>query len=251
MNKPPAVMLITGASRGIGAATALMAASRGWSIGVGFRERADVAEGVVNHCRTQGVSAVALQADVADEQSVLGMFERCDAELGPLSCLVNNAGVLFPTTRVEDLTVDRLRRGFDVNVVGAFICAREAVRRMSRSRGGSGGSIVNVSSAASYLGSPNEFVDYAATKGALDTMTIGLALEVADQGIRVNAVRPGLIDTEIHAAAGVPDRVDLLKANVPMKRGGTADEVASLILYLASDEASYMTGSLVNVAGGR
>lgn len=244
-------MLITGASRGIGAATAILAARRGWSVAVSYRSQADAANDVVSTCRAAGANATAVQCEVADEASVVAMFGACEAELGAPTCLVNNAGVLFPMSRLEDMTVDRVRRVFDVNVIGAFLCAREAVRRMATDNGGAGGSIVNVSSAASYLGSPNEFVDYAATKGALDTMTIGLAQEVARRGIRVNGVRPGLIDTDIHADAGVPDRVQALSDNVPMGRGGEASEVAELILYLASDGASYVTGANVNVAGGR
>ena len=244
-------MLITGGSRGIGAATAMLAAERGWDIALTYNHRADDAAAVVQQCRDHGVSALAHQCDVSDEASVIALFERCTTDLGQLTCLVNNAGILFEMSRLEDMDVDRVRRVVDVNIVGAFLCTREAVRRMATDRGGDGGAIVNVSSAASYLGSPNEFVDYAATKGALDTMTIGLAKEVANRGIRVNGVRPGLIETEIHSDAGMPDRVERLAPNVPMQRGGTADEVAALILYLASDDASYVTGTNVNIAGGR
>lgn len=244
-------MLITGASRGIGAATAIMAARRGWSVGVTYRSKQHEAEQVVESCRELGAEAIAFHCEVADEASVVAVFDECRVVLGQPTSVINNAGVLFPMSRVEDMSVERLRRVFDVNVIGAFVCAREAVRRMATDNGGSGGTIVNVSSAASYLGSPNEFVDYAASKGALDTLTIGLAKEVADRGIRVNAVRPGLIDTDIHADAGVPDRVARLQQHVPMRRGGTADEVASLILYLAGSESSYITGSLMNVTGGR
>ncbi|MCL4144125.1 UNVERIFIED_CONTAM: hypothetical protein GTU68_025863 [Idotea baltica] len=244
-------MLVTGGSRGIGAATAVSAAQSGWNVAISYHAKKAAADEIVNRCRDHGVAAFAQQCEVADEASVLELFARCDQELGPLGCLVNNAGILFAMSRLEDMDVDRVRRVTEVNTIGAFLCAREAVRRMATDRGGQGGSIVNVSSAASYLGSPNEFVDYAMTKGAMDTMTIGLAKEVADRGIRVNGVRPGLIDTDIHADAGVPDRVDRLKDGVPMRRGGTADEVASLILYLASDGASYVTGTNVNIAGGR
>lgn len=245
------VMLITGGSRGIGAATARMAAVEGYDVCVNYASNADAANAVVADCRAVGVSAMAVQADVSDEQQVIDLFEETEAELGPLTVLVNNAGILHAASRLETFTVERLREVVDVNIIGAFLCAREAVRRMSIGHGGEGGAIVNVSSAASYLGSANEFIDYAATKGAMDTMTIGLANEVATEGIRVNAVRPGLIDTEIHASAGIPDRVERLAGNVPMKRGGSAEEVASLILYLASDAASYVTGTLVNVSGGR
>lgn len=245
------VMLITGGSRGIGAATAVMAAAEGYDICVNYASNADAAAAVVDECRAAGASAMAVQADVSDEDQVIELFEQTEAELGPLTVLVNNAGILHTASRLETFSIDRLREVVDVNVIGAFLCAREAVRRMSTALGGAGGSIVNVSSAASYLGSANEFIDYAATKGAMDTMTIGLSKEVATEGIRVNAVRPGLIDTEIHASAGIPDRVERLAHNIPMQRGGTAEEVASLILYLASDAASYVTGTLVNVSGGR
>lgn len=245
------VVLITGGSRGIGAATAVLAARRGWSVALSYHTNEVAAGEVVAACQQAGARAAAFQCEVADEASVISLFDQCTAALGTPTCLVNNAGILFEMSRLEDMDVERVRRVIEVNVVGAFLCAREAVRRMSTEHGGAGGTIVNVSSAAAYLGSPNEFVDYAASKGALDTMTIGLAHEVADRGIRVNSVRPGLIDTDIHADAGMPDRVERLGANVPMKRGGTAAEVASLILFLASNESSYMTGGLINVAGGR
>ena len=244
-------MLITGGSRGIGAATARMAAAEGYDVCVNYANDASAAAAVVSDCRSAGVSAMAVQADVSDEQQVIDLFEETEAELGALTVMVNNAGILHTASRLDTFTVERLREVVNVNVVGAFLCAREAVKRMSTQHGGAGGAIVNVSSAASYLGSANEFIDYAATKGAMDTMTIGLAKEVAAEGIRVNAVRPGLIDTEIHASAGIPDRVERLAHNIPMQRGGTADEVAALILYLASDAASYVTGTLVNVSGGR
>ncbi len=245
------VMLITGGSRGIGAATARMGAAAGYDVCVNFTENEAAAAEVVADCRATGVSAMAIQADVRDEQQVIDLFQESQSELGELTVLVNNAGILHTQARVDEFSMERLREVVDVNIIGAFLCAREAVRQMSTRHGGEGGSIVNVSSAASYLGSPNEFVDYAATKGAVDSMTIGLAKEVAAEGIRVNAVRPGLIDTEIHASSGEPDRVQRLASNVPMQRGGTAEEVAALILYLVSDAASYVTGSLVNVSGGR
>jgi len=244
-------MLITGASRGIGAATARKAAAAGYAVGVGFRQNEDAATEVVAACEAAGSTAVALQVDCSNEASIMAMFERCDSELGQLTSMVNNAGIIHPVARVEDLTAERLHEVFSVNAIGAFLCAREAVRRMATDRGGVGGTIVNVGSAAAYLGSGNEFVDYAATKGAVDTMTLGLAKEVADRGIRVNCVRPGLIDTTIHADAGVPNRVELLQGNIPMQRGGSADEVADLIMYLASDQSSYITGALMNVSGGR
>ncbi len=244
-------MLITGGSRGIGAATARMAAADGYDVCVNYANDATAAATVVADCRAAGVSAMAVRADVSNERDVVDLFEETEAELGPLTVMVNNAGILHTASRLDTFTVERLREVVEVNIIGAFLCAREAVKRMSTDHGGEGGAIVNVSSAASYLGSANEFIDYAATKGAMDTMTIGLAKEVAAEGIRVNAVRPGLIDTEIHASAGIPDRVERLAGNIPMLRGGTADEVASLILYLASDAASYVTGTLVNVSGGR
>ena len=245
------VMLITGGSRGIGAATALQAAAAGYDVCVNYTQNAAAAATVVEGCRAVGASAMAVRADVRDEQQVIELFEETEAELGPLTCLVNNAGILHTQARVDEFTIERLREVVEVNVIGAFVAAREAVRRMSTRHGGAGGTIINVSSAASYLGSPNEFVDYAATKGAIDTMTIGLAKEVAAEGIRVNAVRPGLIETEIHASSGEPGRVGRLAANVPMQRGGSADEVASVILFLASDSSSYVSGSLINVSGGR
>ncbi len=244
-------ILITGASRGIGAATARLAAARGYAVGVNYRENAAAANEVVADIVTAGGRAVALQADVSREPDILAMFARADAELGPLAALVNNTGVLETQMRVEALTAARLDRILATNVKGPFLCAREAVRRMSTRHGGPGGAIVNVSSAAARIGSPGEYVDYAASKGALETMTIGLAKEVAEEGIRVNAVRPGHIYTDIHAAGGEPGRVDRVKAMVPMKRGGRPDEVAAAILWLLSDEASYVTGSILDVAGGR
>lgn len=244
-------MLVTGGSRGIGAATALLAAERGWSVAVNYSTNSLAADEVVRQIRAAGGHAIAVQADVGDEAQVMAMFARVDAKFGRLDALVNNAGVVDVAQRVDGMTAQRLKRMFDINVIGAFLCAREAVRRMSTRHGGEGGSIVNVSSAASRLGSPNQYVDYAASKGAIDVMTIGLAKEVATEGIRVNAVRPGLIETEIHASGGMPDRVRELAPQVPMQRGGSAREVANAILWLMSDEASYTTLSLVDVSGGR
>jgi NAD(P)-dependent dehydrogenase (short-subunit alcohol dehydrogenase family) len=244
-------MLITGGSRGIGAATAVLAAAAGWDVAITYNSQVAAANEIVANCVKQRRSAKAYQCDVSDEAAVVRVFAEAQSDLGPLRCLVNNAGILFEMTRLEDLTADRIRRVLDVNVTGAFLCAREAVRSMSFSHGGAGGSIVNVSSAAAYLGSPNEFIDYAASKGALDTMTIGLAKELADQGVRVNGVQPGLIDTEIHGDAGMPDRVVRLQGNVPLQRGGTPEEVASVILFLAGAESAYMTGANLPVAGGR
>lgn len=245
------VVLITGGSRGIGAATALLAAQQGYAVAVNYTANSLAADEVVRQIRASGGQAVAVQADVADEAQVLGMFAKVDAKLGRLSALVNNAGVVDVTARVEDMNVTRWKRMFDINVIGTMLCAREAVRRMSCRHGGDGGAIVNVSSAAARLGSPGQYVDYAAAKGAVDAFTIGLAKEVAAEGIRVNAVRPGLIETDIHASGGLPDRVRDLAHLVPMQRGGSAEEVAQAIVWLLSDAASYTTMSLLDVSGGR
>lgn len=245
------VLLVTGGSRGIGAATALLAAAKGYAVAVNYAAQAAAANEVVGRIRSQGGKAIAVQADVADESAVLRMFETIDTQLGRLTALVNNAGVVDVAARVEEMTVARFKRMFDINVLGSFVCAREAIRRMSTRHGGTGGAIVNVSSAASRLGAPGQYVDYAAAKGAIDVFTIGLAKEVAADGIRVNAVRPGLIETDIHASGGIPDRVKQLAHLVPMQRGGTAEEVAQAIVWLLSAEASYTTMSLVEVSGGR
>lgn len=245
------VVLITGASRGIGAATARLAAERGDNVAVNFARNGEAAQAVVDGCQAAGVNAIAVRADVADERAVMAMFDLVSGELGPIDVLVNNAGILHHQMRFDEMAVERWRELLDVNVVGAFLCAREAVRRMSTRHGGAGGAIVNVSSAASYLGSPGEYVDYAASKAAIDTLTIGLGKEVAAEGIRVNAVRPGVIVTDIHASGGEPDRVERVAPSVPMQRGGEPIEVARTILWLASDEASYITGTIVNCSGGR
>ena len=245
------ILLVTGGSRGIGAATARLAAARGYAVCLSYRSNADAAAAVVADIERAGGQAIALAADVASQADVLRLFERVDARLGRLTALVNNAGILERQTTLLDIDAGRLQRVLATNVIGAFLCAREAVRRMSTKLGGAGGAIVNVSSMASKLGSPGEYVDYAASKGAIDSMTIGLAREVAAEGIRVNAVRPGVIYTDIHASGGEPGRVDRVKSAVPMRRGGTADEVARAILWLLSEEASYSTGTFIDVSGGR
>jgi len=249
MSKP--VIIITGASRGIGAATAQLAAARGYAVCVNYVHNQAAAQAVVDAIRAAGGEALAVAGDVAVEADVLKLFQVVDNELGTLSALVNNAGILEHQMRVEEMDVARLRRVFTTNIIGSFLCAREAVRRMSTKFGGKGGAIVNLSSMAAKLGGPGEYVDYAASKGAIDAMTVGLAKEVADQGIRVNAVRPGVIYTDIHASGGEPGRVDRVKDSVPMRRGGSAEEVAQAVLWLLSDAASYSTGSFIDVAGGR
>ncbi len=245
------IMLITGGGRGIGAATARLAAARGYAVAVNYRTDAAAAQDVVDEIRDAKGVAIAVQADVGVEEEVLEMFRTVDDTLGRLDVLVNNAAVLEQQMTLETMTVERINRVLQTNVVGAFICAREAVKRMSTAHGGRGGAIVNVSSASARLGSPFEYIDYAASKGAIDTMTMGLSKEVAEVGIRVNAVRPGPILTTMHARGGEPDRVDRVKSAVPMRRGGTPDEIARSILWLASDEASYTTGALLDVSGGR
>lgn len=245
------IVLITGGGRGIGAAVALLAAQRGFAVAVNYASNSLAADEVVRTIRAGGGTAIAVQADVGDEAQVLAMFEKVDAKLGRLTALVNNAGVVDMKARVDEMSVARLERMFRINVIGSFVCAREAVRRMSTKYGGNGGAIVNVSSAASRLGSPGQYVDYAASKGAIDTFTIGLAKEVADEGIRVNAVRPGLIETDIHASGGMPERAAMLAPTVPMKRTGTPEEIAGAIVWLLSPEASYTTAALLDVTGGR
>ena len=247
----PQTLIVTGSSRGIGAATALLAAQRGYVVCVNYRLHSSEAEAVVRAIRRAGGRALAVQADISVEADVVRLFETSRRELGPLTALVNNAATIERQMRLDSMDAARLERMFATNVVGTFLCSREAVRQMSTRHGGSGGAIVNVSSAAARIGSPGEYIDYAASKGAVDTLTIGLAKEVAEEGIRVNAVRPGLIYTDLHARAGEPERVDRLKGNVPMKRGGQPEEIAEAILWLLSDQSSYMTGSILDVTGGR
>ena len=248
---PPRVLLITGASRGIGAACALRAAEAGWDVGVNFHRDEEAAEQVVAQVCARGRRACALRADVANEGAIEAMFQQLDAELGPLGGLVNNAGIVDVAARVDEMSATRIARVFNVNVVGAFVCAREAVRRMSKRHGGRGGVIVNLSSAAARLGSPGIYVDYAASKAAIDNFTLGLAREVAEEGIRVNGVRPGIIDTEIHATSGMLQRAQAAVDAIPLKRMGTADEVAQAVAFLLSDAAADVTGATLDVTGGR
>lgn len=245
------IMLITGASRGIGAETARRAALDGFDVCVNYHSNQSAALEVVERVRSIGQKAIAVQADVSIEEQVIELFKAVDQQLGCLTALVNNAGILEQQSDFENISLQRLKRVFDTNVGGSFLCAREAVKRMAHKYGGKGGTIINLSSRAAVLGSAHEFVDYAACKGAIDTMTIGLATEVGDQGIRVNAVRPGLIYTDMHANGGEAGRVDRMKSGVPMQRGGLPTEVARAILWLASDDSAYTTGSFIDVSGGR
>jgi NAD(P)-dependent dehydrogenase (short-subunit alcohol dehydrogenase family) len=245
------VVLVTGGSRGIGAATALLAAQQGWAVAVNYVANSLAADEVVRQIRASGGTAMSVQADVAVEAQVLRLFEAVDAKLGRIDGLVNNAGVVDMPARVDEMTVARLERMWTTNITSSFVCAREAVKRMSTRYGGAGGSIVNLSSAAARLGSPGQYVDYAASKAAIDAFTLGLAKEVAAEGIRVNAVRPGIIDTDIHASGGLPDRAAQVAPLVPMQRAGTAHEVAEAIVWLLSEASSYTTGSTVDVTGGR
>jgi len=244
-------ILITGGSRGIGAAIARLAAADGYAVCINYRRDAGAAQHVVDEIRKTGGKAISVAGDIGVEADVLAMFQAVDEQLGRLDVLVNNAAILEQQMRLETMSAARLSRVMNTNVIGTFLCAREAVLRMSTRHGGVGGAIVNVSSAAARLGSAFEYIDYAASKGAIDTLTIGLAREVAEEGIRVNAVRPGPILTDMHASGGEPGRVDRVKDAIPLKRGGTPDEVARAVLWLASDEASYSTGAILDVSGGR
>jgi NAD(P)-dependent dehydrogenase (short-subunit alcohol dehydrogenase family) len=251
MNTGRRTLLVTGGSRGIGAAVCRLAGADGYDVAVNYVSNRDAAESVVADVERAGGKAIAVPGDVGSEADVIGMFEAVDKHFGPLYGLVNNAGVVDMQARLDTFSLERLERMFRINVTGAFLCAREAVRRMSTRHGGTGGAIVNISSAAARLGSPGWYIDYAASKGAIDTMTKGLALEVAAEGVRVNGIRPGIIDTEIHASGGEPDRIEKVRDGLPMKREGSAEEVARGVLWLLSDEASYATGTTIDITGGR
>jgi NAD(P)-dependent dehydrogenase (short-subunit alcohol dehydrogenase family) len=245
------VILITGGSRGIGRSAAVLAGARGWSVGVNYTSNAAAADETVAAVKAAGGNALAIQGDVSDEAALIAMFDATETAFGKLDGVVNNAGIVAPGSALADMDIARMKRVFDVNVLGAYLCAREAARRLSTSRGGKGGSLVNISSAAARLGGPGEYVDYAGSKGAIDTLTIGLAKELGREGVRVNAIRPGLIETEIHASGGKPDRAKELGATTPLGRPGTADEVGESIVWLLSDASSYVSGALLDVAGGR
>ncbi|KND57590.1 Dehydrogenase [Candidatus Burkholderia verschuerenii] len=245
------VILITGGSRGIGRSAAVLAGARGWSVGVNYTSNAAAADETVAAVKAAGGQAIAIHGDVSDEAATVAMFDATEQAFGKLDGVVNNAGIVAPGSALADMDIARMKRVFDVNVLGAYLCAREAARRLSTSRGGKGGSLVNISSAAARLGGPGEYVDYAGSKGAIDTLTIGLAKELGRDGVRVNAIRPGLIETEIHASGGKPDRAQVMGATTPLGRPGTADEVGESIVWLLSDASSYVTGALLDVAGGR
>jgi NAD(P)-dependent dehydrogenase (short-subunit alcohol dehydrogenase family) len=251
MSEAQKVLLVTGGSRGIGAAVCRLGSKAGYRVAINYASNQAAADALVAEIKAAGGEAFAVKGDVGVEADIVAMFEAVDRAYGRLDAFVNNAGIVDVKARVDEMDVARLERMMRINVVGSFLCAREAVKRMSMRHGGKGGAIVNISSAAAVLGAPDNYVDYAASKGAIDTFTIGLAREVAAEGVRVNAVRPGIIDTEIHASGGQPDRVALIQDTLPMKRAGTADEVAGAVLYLLSDAASYTTGAILNVSGGR
>jgi NAD(P)-dependent dehydrogenase (short-subunit alcohol dehydrogenase family) len=251
MSEAQKVLLVTGGSRGIGAAVCRLGAKAGYRVAVNYASNQAAADALVGDIKAAGGDAFAVKGDVGSEADILAIFDAVDRTWGRLDAFVNNAGIVDAKARVDEMSVARLERMMRINVVGSILCAREAVKRMSTRHGGKGGAIVNISSAAAVLGAPDNYVDYAASKGAIDTFTVGLAREVALEGIRVNAVRPGIIDTDIHASGGQPDRVALIQDTLPMKRAGTADEVAAAVLYLLSDAASYTTGAILNVSGGR
>ncbi|WP_445359298.1 SDR family oxidoreductase [Microbulbifer sp. ANSA005] len=249
MNKK--VALITGGNRGIGAATAKLLAHRGYQIAISYRQRKQQAEELIVELRSFGVLAIAVRADISSEKDIVQLFNTVDEQLGPISCLVNNAAIIKPQMRVETMDAERINEILLTNITGTLLCCREAIKRMSIKNGGTGGTIVNISSAASRSGSPNEYIDYAASKGAIDTLTIGLSQEVADEGIRVNGVRPGFIYTEMHADGGEADRIERVKSAIPLKRGGRAEEVAKAVAWLLGDESTFTTGSFIDVAGGK
>jgi len=245
------VLLVTGASRGIGRAIALLAARDGWDVGVNYATGRAAAEAVVAEIEAAGGRAIAVAADVSDEAAVIAMFDEVSARLGPVTGFVANSGINLPKADLVDMTIERMARIFEVNLLGAYLCTREAARRMSRKRGGAGGAIVEISSLASQYGTPNEYVDYAGSKGGIDSMVIGLSKELGPSGIRINAVRPGLIETDIHVAAGDPDRIARVSASIPLGRAGTPEEVAEAVVWLLSEKASYVSGAFLNVGGGR
>ncbi|MFP3545239.1 SDR family oxidoreductase [Rhizobium sp. SIMBA_035] len=245
------VLLVTGGSRGIGAAVCRLAASQGWRVAVNYASNAAAAESVVGEIKSKGGDAIAIQGDVGNAADIAAMFQAVDRHFGRLDGMVNNAGIVDQPQRVDEMSVERIERMMRINITGSILCAAEAVRRMSTRHGGKGGSIVNISSMAVIIGSPSQYVDYAASKAAIDTFTIGLAREVATEGVRVNAIRPGIIDTDIHASGGLPDRARDMASSIPMQRPGTAAEVADAVLYLLSSNSSYVTGAIMNVSGGR
>lgn len=245
------IALVTGGSRGIGAATARLLAQQGYHIAISYRERKDSAESLLNELKAFGHKAIAVRADISSETDITHLFNEVDRQLGPLQYLVNNAAILKPQMRVEIMDAERINQVLRTNVTGTILCCREAIKRMSTKHGGVGGAIVNISSAASRWGSPNEYIDYAASKGAVDTLTIGLSLELANEGIRVNGIRPGFIYTEMHKDGGEPDRVERLKSAIPLGRGGQPEEVAAAVAWLLSNESAFTTGSFIDVAGGK